>query len=41
VSAAENVIRVLPPLTVSDEELSDGISRLSRAFTTLSKAKKS
>ena len=41
VSAAENVIRVLPPLTVSDEELSDGIARLSRAFTTLSKAKKS
>lgn len=41
VSAAENVIRVLPPLTVSDEELSEGIARLSRAFTTLSKAKKS
>ena len=40
VSAAENVIRVLPPLNVSDEDLSDGIDRLSRAFQTLSKAKK-
>ncbi len=41
VSAAENVIRLLPPLTVSDEELSDGLGRLSRAFTSLSKAKMS
>ncbi|MEQ1577130.1 MAG: aspartate aminotransferase family protein [Hyphomicrobium sp.] len=41
VSAAENVIRVLPPLTVPDQELSDGIERLSRAFKNLSKAKNS
>ena len=41
VSAAENVIRVLPPLNVSDEDLSEGIDRLSRAFHVLSKAKKS
>ena len=40
VSAAENVIRVLPPLNASGDELSDGIGRLSRAFTSLSKAKK-
>ena len=41
VLAAENVIRVLPPLTVPDQELSDGIERLSRAFKNLSKAKNS
>ena len=41
VSAAENVIRILPPLNVTDDELSDGLQRLSRAFTALSKTKTS
>jgi len=41
VSAAENVIRVLPPLTVSDEELGIGLGWLARAFTHFTNAKKS
>jgi acetylornithine/N-succinyldiaminopimelate aminotransferase len=38
VAASDNVVRVLPPLTVSDAELSDGIARLSQAFSTLPKS---
>ncbi len=41
VSAAENVIRIMPPLNVSDQELSEGLERLSRAFKGLTKAKTS
>lgn len=41
VPAAENVIRIMPPLNVSDQELSEGLERLSRAFKGLTKAKTS
>ena len=35
VGAGENVIRVLPPLNVEDDEIAEGIDRLARAFTRL------
>lgn len=38
VSAGDNVIRMLPSLTVSEEEMKDGIGRLSQAITSLKKA---
>jgi acetylornithine/N-succinyldiaminopimelate aminotransferase len=38
VAAGDNVIRVLPPLIVSDAEISDGMARLARAFTRMSQA---
>ncbi len=38
VAAGDNVVRVLPPLIVTDAEIGDGIARLSRALTRLSKA---
>jgi acetylornithine/N-succinyldiaminopimelate aminotransferase len=37
VSAGDNVIRMLPSLTVSEEEMKDGIARLSQAITSLKK----
>ncbi|MCU0954244.1 MAG: aspartate aminotransferase family protein [Hyphomicrobium sp.] len=36
VGAGENVMRVLPPLNVSDAEISEGLTRIRRAFATLS-----
>ncbi len=36
ISAAENVIRILPPLIISDGELKEGIERLDRALRRLS-----
>jgi acetylornithine/N-succinyldiaminopimelate aminotransferase len=36
VGAGENVMRVLPPLNVSDAEISEGLARMRRAFTALS-----
>jgi acetylornithine/N-succinyldiaminopimelate aminotransferase len=36
ISAAENVIRILPPLIISEGELKDGIERLDRALRQLS-----
>ena len=39
VGAAENVVRILPPLNVADEDISEGITRLSRALSHLPKAK--
>nr|WP_272212876.1 aspartate aminotransferase family protein [Marinicella sp. W31]MDC2878799.1 aspartate aminotransferase family protein [Marinicella sp. W31] len=36
VPAGDNVVRLLPPLTVSDEEVRDGLARLSRAAAKLS-----
>ena len=36
VSAGDNVLRVLPPLNVSDAELTEGIARLSRALQRVS-----
>ncbi len=38
VGAAENVIRILPPLIVEDAEISDGVERLARAFERLAKS---
>jgi len=38
VSAGDNVIRMLPSLTISEEEMKDGIARLSQAITSLKKA---
>jgi len=35
VSAAENVIRILPPLIVTDEEIAEAVDRLARAFARL------
>jgi acetylornithine/N-succinyldiaminopimelate aminotransferase len=35
VGAGDNAVRVLPPLVVSDEELSDGLDRLARALAAL------
>ena len=37
VGAGDNVVRMIPPLTTPDEELAEGVARLSRA---LSRAKK-
>ena len=36
VGAADNVVRVLPPLTASNEEIAEGAERLSRALSRLS-----
>ncbi|WP_278922993.1 MULTISPECIES: aspartate aminotransferase family protein [Pseudophaeobacter] len=38
VPAADNVIRLLPPLTVSDDEISEAIARLDRAATQVASA---
>ena len=40
VPAGENVIRLLPPLTVSDEEIRDAVARIHAAATVLTEAKK-
>jgi acetylornithine/N-succinyldiaminopimelate aminotransferase len=39
VGAAENVIRVMPPLTVSDNEIDDAVERLGRALKHLTISK--
>ncbi len=38
VGAAENVIRILPPLIVEDQEIGEGLERLARAFERLAKS---
>jgi acetylornithine/N-succinyldiaminopimelate aminotransferase len=38
VGAGDNVVRVLPPLTVADHEISEGVDRLSRALSHVSKS---
>ncbi len=38
VSAGDNVIRLLPSLTVSEEEMKEGIARLSNALKSVKKA---
>ena len=38
VGAGDNVVRVLPPLTVADHEISEGVDRLARALGHLSKS---
>ena len=37
VGAADNVVRLLPPLTVSDEEIGEAVDRLSRALSRLAR----
>lgn len=39
VGAGDNVVRVLPPLTVSDDEIAEGVERLSRALGRLAQSK--
>jgi len=39
VGAGDGVVRILPPLTVADHEISEGIERLSRALAQISKSK--
>ncbi len=41
VPAADNVIRILPPLTISDDEIAEAVARLDRAATQLDTAKES
>ena len=38
VPAADNVIRLLPPLTISDDEIAEAISRLDKAASAVSAA---
>jgi acetylornithine/N-succinyldiaminopimelate aminotransferase len=35
VPAADNTIRLLPPLTITDEEIGEAVARLDRAATSL------
>ena len=35
VGAADNVLRILPPLTISDDEIAEGVARLGRAAAAL------
>jgi acetylornithine/N-succinyldiaminopimelate aminotransferase len=38
IPAGDNVVRLLPPLIVSDEEVSEAVARLSRACSELEQA---
>ena len=40
VAAGDNVMRLLPPLIISEQEISEGVNRLERACERLSRAKK-
>jgi acetylornithine/N-succinyldiaminopimelate aminotransferase len=40
VAAGDNVVRLLPPLTVTDDELSEGVRRIDRACARLSQVQK-
>jgi acetylornithine/N-succinyldiaminopimelate aminotransferase len=35
VPAADNVVRLLPPLNISEDEMAEAVARLDRAATTL------
>ena len=37
VGAADNVVRILPPLTISDEEIAEGVARLDRAAAAIAR----
>jgi acetylornithine/N-succinyldiaminopimelate aminotransferase len=39
VPAADNVLRLLPPLTITDDEIAEAVNRLDRAATSLEQAK--
>jgi acetylornithine/N-succinyldiaminopimelate aminotransferase len=41
VGAGDNVVRVLPPLTVGDDEIAEGVERLARALARVSEAARS
>jgi acetylornithine/N-succinyldiaminopimelate aminotransferase len=38
IAAGDNVVRLLPPLVLTDEEMSEGVERLDRALGRLAKA---
>jgi len=38
VAAGDNVVRLLPPLTISEQEIAEGIERLDRACARLAQA---
>ena len=38
VAAGDNVVRLLPPLIISEEEIAEAIARLDRACTRLDRA---
>jgi acetylornithine/N-succinyldiaminopimelate aminotransferase len=38
VSAGDNVVRLLPPLIISEQEIAEGIARLDRACARLNQA---
>ena len=38
VAAGDNVVRLLPPLIVSEQEIAEGVARLDRAFARLTAA---
>jgi acetylornithine/N-succinyldiaminopimelate aminotransferase len=40
VAAGDNVVRLLPPLIVSEQEMAEGIARLDRACAQLSRSAK-
>lgn len=40
VPAGDNVVRLLPPLTIGDDEIRDGVERIRRAAQSLTKKKK-
>ena len=40
VAAGDNVVRLLPPLIVSEQEIAEGIARLDRACSAISRAGK-
>jgi acetylornithine/N-succinyldiaminopimelate aminotransferase len=40
VGAGDNVVRLLPPLIVSEQEMAEGIARLDRACAQLSRSLK-
>jgi acetylornithine/N-succinyldiaminopimelate aminotransferase len=37
VGAADNVVRILPPLTITDDEIAEGVARLDRAAASLAR----
>src|SRR5690242_5777287 len=40
VAAGDNVVRLLPPLIITEQEIAEGVTRLDRAFAKLSRAAK-
>jgi acetylornithine/N-succinyldiaminopimelate aminotransferase len=41
VAAGDNVVRLLPPLIISEQEIAEGIARLDRACARLARSAKS